>query len=164
MRFTKPKANPVAIQQMIRRGQELSKRILLIKKDLDLSDAVQRLLESGGNIVIAADEHPLEDCLSLVKKACCDAIVLEIDDSLELELAQKLRNIAEPVGCPIIALTSIAGLGCVSANSFGDIELPFDAVLEKPFKPDQLLAKIAQSVDPCGESYYQTMKFHHNNQ
>ncbi len=117
-------------------------RILVVDDDPDITFAVSLFLKKAGHEVqAAANRAEGRKALDAFKP---DLMVLDVmmeqpDDGIAM--AQELRR--EGCTLPILMLTSV---GKVTGMSFGsdDDLVPVDAFFEKPVRPEDLVAKVAE--------------------
>jgi DNA-binding NtrC family response regulator len=115
-------------------------RVLVVDDDAGVRRSVARSLRSSGYAVELAESA--EDALDNLG-ACAWPPRLVISDIVMpgmsgVALAEHLRNIDAQI--PIILITGYAGL------HLADHHVEEFEVLEKPFTPDQLLARVAAAI------------------
>jgi CheY-like chemotaxis protein len=127
-----------------------SKNVLVIDDDVQLVDSVQTLLESVGYKVSSA--YQSHKGIELAKETTPDLILLDVmfagppgpdgfQVARELYADPQLRNV------PIIILSGVRKVLDVPFQiSPDETWMPVMAFLDKPIKPDQLLAEIAQAL------------------
>ncbi|MBN1794518.1 MAG: response regulator [Candidatus Omnitrophica bacterium] len=123
-------------------------KILMIDDDPDLIESVTAVLEAKGYEVASAQDG--ERGVAKAKEFMPDLILLDVmmtrktegmDVSHRLHDDQRLRDI------PVIVVTGVRSQMGVSFKFEPDETwFPVKAVLEKPVKPDRLLAVIAQHI------------------
>ena len=122
------------------------RRILVIDDDVQLVDAVKTLLESAGYSVSYA--HPPEKGVEQAREIKPDLILLDImfagpPGPDGVEVSRRLK--ADPVlkDTPGIMLSGVKQVLDMPVELAPDEDyMPVQAFLEKPFKPDELLAVI----------------------
>lgn len=117
-------------------------RVLVVDDDPDLVEAARLFLESKGYEVASAGSR--SEAMSALAASVPDLLILDVmmdqpDDGIAM--AQELR--AGGFTKPILMLTSVSR---VTGMSFAadDEMVPVDAFLEKPVRPETLLAKVAE--------------------
>ena len=120
-------------------------KILIVDDDLDLTRALQAILESQGYVAISASNRI--EGMEKVKADKPDLIVLDVmmvagqdgfEMSRELKKDSQLRDI------PILMLTAVkekTGIGFKSVAGDPDW-LPVDGFLDKPVEPLELQAEV----------------------
>ena len=128
------------------------KRVLLVDDDVDFLAINKGALEAAGFAVECAIDGNAG--LQLAKEQALDAAVLDIimrtpDEGLEL--ARKLRREPRTQKLPIVMLTSIntvyesrGHLFRLSDQDRDDLWLPVDRFIDKPVKPEALVAVVRE--------------------
>jgi CheY-like chemotaxis protein len=106
------------------------KHVLVVDDDVQLVDTVKTLLESVGYEVAYA--YQAEEGMELARKIKPDLILLDVMFAAPpgpdgIEISRRLHQDSELRDIPVIILTGIS-------------------FLEKPIKPDKLLAEIAKTL------------------
>ncbi len=133
-------------------------QVLLVEDDLDLVDALSRVLASRGfNLVCCADG---KEALAWVRKRQFDVVVLDLSlPGLDgLEVLQRLRDLGQRL--PVLVVTA---RGSVDDRVRG-LTLGADDYLTKPFDTEELVARLlalirrSQGVEQfrCGQLQLQT--------
>jgi len=125
-------------------------KILVTDDDQDIRDSLQAILESRDyDVVTAADKT---EGMERIRAEKPDLMILDVMmDSWQdgFEMARELKNDPEYKHIPILMLTGVkekTGIGFES--SAGDPTWnPVDGFLEKPVKPDVLLAEIEKLLE-----------------
>lgn len=120
-------------------------KILIVDDDLDLTRALQAILESQGHLVTSASNKT--EGLEKVKADKPDLIILDVmmvagqdgfEMSRDLKKDPQLRDI------PILMLTAVkekTGIGFKAVAGDPDW-LPVDGFLDKPVEPQELQAEV----------------------
>lgn len=123
-------------------------KILIIDDDQDFREAMVTLLEAKGYDVETASDG--DEGLAQARKVMPGLILLDVMMSGRtegFEVAQKLQSEEALKGIPVIMTT---GIRRDMNLSFGfepdDDTLPVKAVLEKPVKPEVLLAAVEEYI------------------
>ncbi len=130
------------------------KTVLLVDDDPDFLEANRLALEGGGFLVCTADTA--EDALKLARRVRPEAAVLDVvmdaPDS-GFALARKLREGSSTQSARIILLTALNELnrekGIIYEFSDRDRDerwLPVDRILNKPIKPQKLVAVVRELI------------------
>jgi CheY-like chemotaxis protein len=128
--------------------------ILLVDDDPDYLESNSLALESDGFIVLTADS--VEEALKLSNREHLDAAVLDVimdkPDS-GFALARRIRGREENRNIPIVLLTALNAVNRESgiAYRFSDRDrdeqwLPVDRILNKPIRPDKLVAIMRELI------------------
>lgn len=128
------------------------KHILVVDDDVQLVDTVKTLLESVGYQVTFA--YHAEKGMSLARESKPDLILLDImfagpPGPDGVELSRQLRQ--DPVlgDVPVIILSGVKRVLDLPVKLAPDEDyMPVQAFLEKPFKPNELLAAIEKILGP----------------
>jgi len=120
-------------------------KILIVDDDPDLVEAMKVVLESKSYHVVTAGSG--EEGLERVKSGRPDLIILDVmmeSKDEGFDVSRKIRADDVSKNVPILMLTAVKQeTGTGFAKQAGDETwLPVDAYLEKPLKPDELLAKV----------------------
>ncbi len=115
-------------------------RILIVDDDPDLAESCQVILENAGHQLRWAAS--VKAGLEAIQKESPDLLILdvmmdEVDDGIQM--ARKLKKEACPF--PILMFTSISK---VMGMDYGkdDEMIPVDEFLEKPVRPEVMIAKV----------------------
>lgn len=120
-------------------------KVLIIDDDPDIVEAMKVVLESRNYQVVSAPSG--QDGIKKSKSEKPDLIILDI----MMETADKGFDVARQIkkepgskNTPILMLTAIKDkMGFDFKNEAGDeVWLPVDDYMEKPLKPQELLAKV----------------------
>jgi CheY-like chemotaxis protein len=120
-------------------------KILIVDDDPDIVEAMRVVLESKKYEVAVAGSG--EAGLALARSERPDLIILDVmmeTGSKGFEVSRKLNADEDLRKIPILMLTAIkekTGIG-FSHEAGDDAWLPVDEYLEKPLKPEVLLAKV----------------------
>jgi len=119
--------------------------ILIIDDDPDIVESMRIILECCRHTVKVAKSG--EEGLKAAGAAKYDLIILDVmleTMSTGFEVARNIRTGFNNQNVPILLLTAIKeSTGLDFGNVAGDKDwLPVDAYLEKPLKPNELLAKV----------------------
>lgn len=120
-------------------------KILIVDDDPDLVEAMKVVLESSNYRVVTAGSG--EEGLERVRSEHPDLIILDVmmeSRDKGFDVSRKIRADDVSKNIPILMLTAVKQkTGTGFAKQAGDETwLPVDAYLEKPLKPDELLAKV----------------------
>jgi CheY-like chemotaxis protein len=122
--------------------------IMIIDDDPDFVDATKNLLESNGFTVNTASSS--EEGLKVISKNIPDLLLLDVMMTKRDEGFEFSRQLSKDVKLSKIPIIMITGIRKEMNLPFGfdaDKEwLPVKAVLEKPVKPEQLLAEIGKII------------------
>lgn len=121
------------------------KKILIIDDDLDLIEATRVVLEDKGYKVSSANNK--DEGFKAVEETHPDLIIMDVMmDKMSdgFDLSRKLKNNDCHKHIPILMMTSVGEkTGFKFSEAAGDKTwLPVDGFVEKPVKPDNLIAKI----------------------
>lgn len=124
-------------------------KILLVDDDPDIVESMRVVLEGKGYDVVAAASG--EEGLRKVKSESPDLIILDVmmeTDDKGFDVSRKIRAEEASKSTPILMLTSIREkTGSSFRKEAGDDTwLPVDDYVEKPLKPDDLIAKVERLV------------------
>jgi len=125
---------------------------MVIDDDVQLVDTVQTLLEGVGYRVSYA--YQAEQGTELAREIKPDLILLDILFSAPpgpdgLQISRQLREDPVLKGTPVIVLSGVKKLlGMRMKMEPDDAYMPVTAFLEKPFKPQELLAAIEKILGP----------------
>jgi len=128
------------------------KHIMVVDDDVQLVDTVKTLLESVGYQVSFA--YQAEKGIRLARESKPDLILLDImfagpPGADGIELSRQLRR--DPVlgDVPVIILSGVKRVLDLPVKLAPDEDyMPVQAFLEKPFKPNELLAAIEKILGP----------------
>jgi len=128
------------------------KKILVIDDDVQLVDTVRTLLESVGYQVSSA--YQSEKGVALAKEIQPDLILLDVmfagpPGPNGIETSRQLHQDPVLKDVPVIVLSGVKRVLDMPVKLAPDEDyMPVKAFLEKPFKPDQLLAEIEKILGP----------------
>lgn len=120
-------------------------KILIIDDDLDITEAMRTVLENRGHEVRNALDG--DEARERLRETRPDLIILDVmmrTSQEGFELSRELKHNAEYQKIPILMLTAVkqkTGLDFKPAAG-DDAWLPVDEFLDKPVRPDVLLAKV----------------------
>lgn len=122
-------------------------KILITDDDPDIRESLKAILESQQYMVITAVDK--KDGMEKIKAEKPDLAILDIMMSTwadGLDMSRELKKDPQFRDMPILMLTGIRKeTGVDFKSTAGDPEwCPVDAFLEKPIKPDILLAEVAK--------------------
>ena len=124
----------------------MKRRILIVDDDTAFVEAVRAVLEANGYEVTAAAGG--EEGLRWAREQPPDLVIADVmmDRLTEgLDVSRALAKLAECRNVPILLVTGIRDvLHLPVALVPDDTWLPVRAVLEKPIKPERLLAEICR--------------------
>jgi two-component system alkaline phosphatase synthesis response regulator PhoP len=130
------------------------KSILVIDDDVQLVDSVETLLTSVGYQV--AHAYQSKKGVELAKQIKPDLILLDImfagpPGPDGIELSRQLNQDSDLEGVPVIILSGVRKVLDYPIKIFPDERwMPVKAFLEKPIKPDSLLAEIEKVLGKRG--------------
>lgn len=120
------------------------RKILVVDDDVDFIEATSALLRAKKYTVVSAPNG--EEGYNRAKSEKPDVMLLDVmmaHDSEGFEIARRLKEDPATKNIPIIMITGIRKAKGLPFGFEPDEDwLPVKAVLEKPVKPDDLLAKI----------------------
>jgi DNA-binding response OmpR family regulator len=122
-------------------------KVLIIDDDPDLVEAMKVVLESKQYTVSTAGSG--EEGLAMVKSERPDLIILDVmmeSTDKGFEVSRKVRADEDSKDVPILMLTAVkeqTGAG-FSRQAGDETWLPVDAYVEKPLKPEELLARVEE--------------------
>jgi|MudIll2142460700_1097286.scaffolds.fasta_scaffold586914_2 CheY-like chemotaxis protein len=129
----------------------MTQTILMIDDDRDFVSAVQLILENAGyKVHTAANAGEAEAALD--KGVRPDGMILDVMMSGRGEgiiFARKIRKNASYKDIPILMLTGMreaTGFQPIKDDPRDSVFLPVDIYLEKPVRPEVLLAKLEQML------------------
>ena len=126
------------------------KKVLVVDDDVQLVDTVKTLLESVGYGVAYA--YQAEEGMELAREIKPDLILLDVMFAAPpgpdgIEISRRLHQDSELRDIPVIILTGIRKvLDYPFRISPDETWMPVKGFLEKPIKPDKLLAEIAKTL------------------
>lgn len=130
----------------------MANKVLIIDDDDDIVITMRLPLEAHGYQVFRAANH--QEGLQKVKEVKPDLILLDVmmdSKTSGFELSRALRN-PDPAseyaayrGIPIVMITSIRAATSLRFAPDKDY-LPVDALVEKPIKPEVLLANVREHI------------------
>jgi CheY-like chemotaxis protein len=120
-------------------------KILIIDDDPDITEAMRTILENRGHEVRNAFDSA--EGMERLREARPDVIILDVmmrTSQEGFELSRELKHNAQYKDIPILMLTAVKQkTGLDFKPAAGDNAwLPVDEFLDKPVKPDMLLAKV----------------------
>ena len=120
-------------------------KILIIDDDPDIVEAMKVVLESKKYQVATAKSG--EEGLKKVKQEKPDLIILDVMMETQgkgFDVARAVKADEDTKNTPILMLTAVKeNTGLDFRKEAGDdVWLPVDAYLDKPLKPDELIAKV----------------------
>ncbi|MHC4417053.1 MAG: response regulator [Planctomycetota bacterium] len=120
-------------------------KILIVDDDVDLTKAMQTILESQDYTVLAAADR--EEGMEKVRADKPDLAILDVMMSTwedGFEMARELKKYPELKNMPILILTSVKDrTGIDFKSTAGDPTwCPVDGFLDKPVESDQLLEEV----------------------
>jgi DNA-binding response OmpR family regulator len=122
-------------------------KILIVDDDADLVESMKIVLESKNYSVVTADSG--EKGLEAFKTENPDLVILDVmmeTGDKGFDVSRKLRAEESGKSVPILMLTAVkaqTGMG-FSKQAGDDTWLPVDSYMEKPLKPEELLAKVGE--------------------
>ncbi len=120
-------------------------KILCVDDDRDILDTCEVVLQGQGHAVSTAVNSKEGFEKALKERPALIILDVMMDDSTEgFHMAQKLRATEALKYVPILMLTSVNE---TSPQKFGEKDgefLPVDAFMEKPVKPKEFVAKVAE--------------------
>jgi two-component system alkaline phosphatase synthesis response regulator PhoP len=128
------------------------KHIMVIDDDVQLVESVETLLTSVGYEVSHA--YQAEKGLDLAKETRPDLILLDVmfagpPGPNGIELARRFRQDKELEGIPVLILSGVRKVLDYPVKLDPDETwMPVKAFLDKPIKPDRLLAEIEAAMSP----------------
>jgi CheY-like chemotaxis protein len=128
------------------------KKIMVIDDDVQLVDTVKTLLESVGYQVSSA--YQSEKGMELAKEVKPDLILLDImfagpPGPDGIEISRQLREDPVLKDTPVVVLSGVKKVLDMPVKLAPDeVYMPVAAFLEKPFKPNELLAEIEKILGP----------------
>ncbi len=122
-----------------------SAKILIVDDDVDLTKAMQTILESHDYTVLTAADR--EEGMEKIRTDKPDLAILDVMMSTwedGFEMARELKKDPELKKMPILILTSVKDrTGIDFKPTAGDPTwCPVDGFLDKPVEPDQLLEEV----------------------
>ncbi len=128
------------------------KHIMVLDDDVQLVETVKTLLESVGYQVSYA--YQAEKGMELAKETKPDLLLLDVmfagpPGPDGIELSRRFHQDPDLKDIPIIMLTGVRSVLGVSYEVAPDDDwMPVKAFLDKPIKPDKLLAEIEKVLGP----------------
>jgi len=126
----------------------MAKKILIIEDNAGFRESTAELLRAKGFEVLESPDG--KDGLSKARKESPDLILLDVmmtSRTEGLDTAKKLQNDPATRAIPVVMLTGIRKEMNLPFGLEADEQwLPVKAVLEKPVKPDILLAAIREAL------------------
>lgn len=122
-------------------------KVLVVDDDVDFVETTKTLLETSDYEVLTAHEGRTAKKLALEHMP--DAIILDVMMTTKTEgfdVARELRSKSETRKIPIIMLTAV---NQEMPWRFGpdDVWLPVDEFIEKPVRPELLLAAVRRAIE-----------------
>ena len=126
-----------------------SAKILVVDDDPDMREALQMILESGGYIVVMAEDG--EQCLAKLKEEQPDLLILDLlmprMDGFEVCKALKDPRYAKYARMPIIILSSVQeGVSQRRYELETGVRLDVDDYVEKPIESSVLLERVGKLI------------------
>lgn len=127
-------------------------KILVADDDVQHVDMIKTLLESTGYEVRTA--YRPDKAIELARSESPDLILLDVmfagpPGPDGIETARQIKKIPELAATPVIILSGVRKvLDLPFPLEPDDTYMPVRAFLEKPIKPDKLLAEIRKVLDP----------------
>jgi two-component system alkaline phosphatase synthesis response regulator PhoP len=128
------------------------KRIMVIDDDVQLVESVETLLTSVGYEISHA--YQAEKGLDLAKETRPDLILLDVmfagpPGPNGIELSRRFHQDKELEGIPVLSLSGVRKVLDYPVKLDPDETwMPVKAFLDKPIKPDRLLAEIEDALSP----------------
>jgi len=131
-----------------------SAKILVVDDDPDMRDALQMILESGGYMVVTAEDG--EQCLTKLKEEQPDLLILDLlmprMDGFEVCKALKDPRYAKYGHVPIIILSSVQeGVSQRRYELETGVQLDVDDYVEKPIESSVLLERVGKIMSRIGK-------------
>jgi CheY-like chemotaxis protein len=122
-----------------------SAKILIVDDDVDLTKAMQIILESSDYTVLAVADR--EEGMERIRADKPDLAILDVMMSTwedGFEMARELKKDPELKNMPVLILTAVKDrTGIDFKSTAGDPTwCPVDGFLDKPVEPDQLLEEV----------------------
>jgi len=133
----------------------MEKKILVIDDNVDFSDAVRMILETGPYAVDVANST--EEAEAKLEKEVPDLIILDIlmqKGAEGIVMSRKLKKDPRFANVPVMMLTSMTkqtGFRFVEEDPRNEKFLPVDMFVEKPVAPKDLLEKVKQILAAKGK-------------
>ena len=133
---------------------ETSAKIMVVDDDPDMRDALQMILESGGYMVVTAEDG--EQCLTKLKEEQPDLLILDLlmprMDGFEVCKALKDPRYAKYGHVPIIILSSVQeGVSQRRYELETGVQLDVDDYVEKPIESSVLLERVGKIMSRIGK-------------
>lgn len=133
---------------------ETSAKILVVDDDPDMRDTLQIILESGGYMVVMAEDG--EQCLVKLKEEQPDLILLDLlmprMDGFEVCKTLKDPRYAKYGDVPIIILSSVQeGVSQRRYELETGVQLDVDDYVEKPIESSVLLERVGKIIKRIGK-------------
>lgn len=126
----------------------MSKKVLMIDDDLDLTESIVNLLEAKGYKVDSAPNGT--EGVAKAKANAPDLILLDVMMTTKDEgfnVARELNEIEELKDTPVIMISGVRKeLNLPFGFEPDDSWLPIKQFLEKPVKPDELLEAVTKHI------------------
>jgi CheY-like chemotaxis protein len=123
-------------------------KILIVDDDKDLVMSYEILLEALGHTVACAYDG--REGLEKAREFCPDLIILDVMMATKTEgidVAREIQNTPQLHGVPVILITGVRRAMDLGFSLSPDQDfLPVEAVLEKPVRPEELVARIEAAV------------------
>ena len=131
-----------------------SAKILVVDDDPDMREALQMILESGGYIVVMAEDG--EQCLAKLKEEQPDLLILDLlmprMDGFEVCKALKDPRYAKYARMPIIILSSVQeGVSQRRYELETGVRLDVDDYVEKPIESSVLFERVGKLIKRIGK-------------
>jgi len=126
----------------------MAAKIMIIDDDVDMVEAEKMVLENNGYEVFSAFDG--EEGFKKIKEEIPDVIILDVmmvTPEEGFQVAYQLKNDTSLAAIPIIMVTSVSEVTGFSFDPKKDEDfLPVQQFLEKPIKPEVLLAAIDKAL------------------
>ncbi len=124
-----------------------NEKILIVDDDMDLTKALQVILESEHYTVLTAADRT--EGMEKIRTDKPNLIILDVMMSTwsdGFEMSRELKKDPQFKDTPILILTAVKGrTGINFKSTAGDPAwLPVDGFLDKPVEPEQLLTKVRE--------------------
>ena len=131
-------------------------KILVVDDDPDMREAVQMILESGGYVVVTAEDG--EACLAKLKEEAPDLLILDLlmpkMDGFEVCKALKDPRRSKYAQIPIIILSSVQeGVSQRRYELETGVRMDVDDYVEKPVEGSVLLERVAKIAKRLGKEH-----------
>ncbi len=121
----------------------MTSRILIIDDDFDIVEPMKIVLEANGYTVLVA--YTIEEGEAMAKQNNPNVIILDVmfpgKQDAGFELSRKLKNDSATQTIPILMYSAVGQQFHMHFGADKDFN-PVDDFIDKPIKPDVLLAKV----------------------